>query len=148
MPRYTYQCECGLQFEATAPMKDHSKPKPCPECKAEAQRLLPEDVDGVFKHEVTGPVPQNTGISQLDANIDRAIGTSAAQGREVIEQRNRDKEATMRATGAKRHHLARVPDNEGYRVLEPEARDVHARANLINALAMRRLRPQPPKTED
>jgi hypothetical protein len=106
---------------------------------------MPEDVDGVFKHDVTGPTPQNTGVSQLDVNIDRVIGQSAAQSREVIESREKDKQAVMRATGSKRHHLSKNPDST-YRVLEPAARDVHARANLINSLAMRRL--HPPKTEE
>lgn len=147
--RYLYQCTCGVRFEATASMKDHQAPKPCPECNLLAERVVPNDVAGVFKHEVTGPVPQNTGISQLDAHIDRVIGQSAAQGREVIAKRNRDKEAVQRATGAKRNQLSKNPDGS-YRVLEPEAQNIHYRANLINSMAMQELHPPKlkPKDED
>jgi putative FmdB family regulatory protein len=146
MPVYTYLCTCGLRFEASASIKDYQKPKACPSCKDNASRCTPTDIDGVFHQEVTGPVPQNTGISQLDVSIDRAIGQSANQGWEAIDERNKDKEQVLRDTGAKRHHLSKNPDGS-YRVLEPQARDIHARANLIHSLAMRRLHPPATKEE-
>ena len=139
MPVYIYQCDCGLRFEASASMKNYKLPKPCPSCGKQAQRHLPEDVNGVFNQDLTGPVPQNTGVSQLDAHIDRVIGQSARKGWEVHNQRVSDKRQILRenpnVTG---YDLSKNPDGS-YKVLAPEERKVHERANSINSLAMKNI---------
>lgn len=139
MPLYTYQCSCGLRFEASASMSEHSKPKPCPICGQKASRKMPENINGVFLHTVTGPEPQNTGISDLDAHIDRVIGRSAVQGWAAHTAR----------VDAKRELLAVHPDATGYdisqnpdgtfRVMERDEGQVvkTARQDAINILAMR-----------
>ena len=136
MPLYTYQCKCGVRFEATGSMKEADKPSKCPDCEALAPRHLPEDVSGVFRQDVTGPVPQNTGVAQLDAHIDRVIGKSAEQGWALHEERQGQKKAVLEqdpeATPA---HISRNPDGT-YRTLTDEEAGVHHRANAINAKAM------------
>jgi len=140
MPLYRFQCECGLRFEGVAPMKDHQKPKKCPDCGSDAPRVVPEDVAGVFNQEVTGPVPQNTGLSQYDAHVDRVIGKSADQGRKVIARRQKEKEQVLDGIpGVTPDDLSRNPDGT-YRVMTPEERGVHERANTINSLAMKTLK--------
>lgn len=140
MPTYKWQCKCGLRFEGIASMRDHQKPKKCPDCGADAQRMLPDDVSGVFNQDVTGPVPQNTGISQLDAHIDRVIGKSADQGRKVHEKRTKVKEQILASNpGTTPEDLSRNPDGS-YRVLTPEERAVHDRAVTIDSLAMKTLK--------
>ena len=92
----------------------------------------------MFVQEVTGPVPQNTGLSQLDANIDRAIGTSARQGWEVHAQRRKDKTAVLQAHPGKQNtDLSLMPDGS-YRVLTSEEKAVTDRAHAINSQAEQR----------
>ena len=153
MPMYEYQCECGVRFErhfSFSPAKEAAPIcTPCPECNAAANRLMPETVSGVFVKDVTGPVPQNTGIHSLDAHIDRVIGQSAKQGWEAHETRLKDKAEVLRDNpDVSPHALTQAPDGS-WRPLHPEERAVQVRAQTINSLAMssldrrRRKRPSP-----
>lgn len=140
MPRYSYQCSCGIQFEAMNSVAKHQDPKPCPSCGQDAPRLMPTGVNSVWKKEVTGPTPQNTGVHDLDTHIDRVIGQSAAQGWNVAERRvSLKRQVLVNEPGATGHDLSRNPDGS-YRVLSPEERAVHERANTINSLAMKTLK--------
>lgn len=137
MPTYEYQCStCGLKFDGHAKLADREKPKACSSCGEQAVPLVPSQVQGHFNHQVTGPVPQNTGIHDLDTHIDRVIGQSARQGHEVIRERVKDKQDVLasnpEATG---HDLSRNPDGT-YRVMKPEERGVHDRAQNIHKAAM------------
>lgn len=136
IPTYEYQCGCGLRFDGHAKLTDRAKPKKCPSCDAEAPPVVPSQVQGHFNHDVTGPGPQNTGIQGLDAHIDRVIGQSAKQGREIIDQRVREKkEILANNPGVSGHDLSRNPDGS-YRVLTPEERGVHDRSQAIHETAM------------
>jgi putative FmdB family regulatory protein len=138
---YTFQCACGVRFEAHAAMKDHQQPKPCPDCGKAAPRVLPTEVNGVFNQQVTGPVPQNTGISALDVHIDRVIGQSSKQGWDYHERRARYKKSVLQNhPGKTPEDLSRNPDGS-YRVLQPAERAVHERANEINHQALTTLKP-------
>ncbi len=137
MPRYRYQCPCGVQFEATNKAANHSDPKPCPECSVDAARMMPKAVEGHFNKTVDGPGPQNTGIHDLDTHIDRVIGQSARQGMEAIEARQKAKREFLRDNpGLNPKHIARTPDGE-LAVNKPEEQDFAVRANRINSLAMK-----------
>lgn len=138
MPVYTYQCDCGFRFESSAPMSKATEPCKCPDCGKGARRYLPDNLDGVFQQQVSGPVPQNTGVAQLDAHIDRVIGQHARQSWSEIEKRVEAKKRVLTETGAAPEDLSRNPDGS-YRVLAPEERGVHDRANIINARAMETL---------
>lgn len=118
-------------------MKDHSKPKPCPSCGLAAPRMMPESLTGSFSQELQdGPVPQNTGVSQLDTHIDRVIGASAKKGWEVAERRLHDKRQVLEDhPEASGQDLSRNPDGT-YRVLTADERGVHERAMNINNTAM------------
>lgn len=121
-------------------MKNATKPSKCPDCGSSAERVLPASVSGVYQQNVTGPVPQNTGVSKLDAHIDRVIGKSAAQGWTVQEERNaRKRELLEREQGISPAHLSMNPDGT-YRVMTDEEAGVHHRANTINSKAMETLR--------
>ena len=139
MPLYIFQCECGVRFEETARISDHSKPQSCPECGEDAPRWMPKDVSGVFSPGMDGtPGPQNTGVSEIDAIADRAIGESAKRGWGVAERRVATKREILVQTGADGKDLSRNPDGT-YRVMSAEERGIHDRANAINSLAMRQL---------
>jgi putative FmdB family regulatory protein len=142
-PSYQYQCECGIRFEATVSMANHAKPYPCPECKKAAPRHMPEGVNGVFHMDTDGVGPQNTGVSELDANLDRVVGEDAAKGWKAIEVRDQIKAETLRANpGATTYDLSKNPD-DSYRVMTKEERAVHARAFTINRLATAELTKKP-----
>ena len=121
-------------------MADHAKPKTCPECGQEAPRLLPKELNGVFKLDLNGVGPQNTGVSEVDLNIDRIVGEDAKKGWKAIEARNAIKGEVLASNpGATPYDLSKNPDGS-YRVMAPEEKKVHARAFTINALAMQRLK--------
>ena len=139
MPRFSYQCVCGLQFEARAKPREHSDPKPCPSCSEDAPRMMPETVAGHFNQAPDSPAPQNTGVHDFDTHVDRVVGASAEAGWEVAQARHK----------AKREFLERNPDVEGkdlsrnedgsYGVLSKDERGVSERANDINSAAMTKL---------
>lgn len=135
MPLYTYQCRCGLRFEASVPMDRATEPHPCPDCGEDASRHLPEDVSGIYQQDVTGPVPQNTGLADLDAHIDRVIGKSAEQGWEVHRKRQEEKKRLLEKEKTTPDHLSRNPDGT-YRILSDEEAGVHSRANALHSKVM------------
>jgi putative FmdB family regulatory protein len=142
MPIYTYQCkECGLRFERSVKFSKRGEPIPCDACATPCDAVFPETVSGVFVKDVSGPVPQNTGLSAYDAHVDRVIGKSAAQGWAVQEQRVGDKKEFLRenpdATG---YDLTQNPDGS-WSKLTKDQRKFTERANTINSMAMAKLRP-------
>ena len=148
MPIYEYQCGCGIRFESTASMAKHAEPKKCPECGKEADRLMPSDVNGVFNQEVSGPIPQNTGVDSLDAHIDRVIGQSAEQGRKAHVARVDTKKELLRdnpdATGK---DITKTSDGEFHLMSQEErnARDAALSINnqAMNAIEQERTKPTP-----
>ncbi len=139
MPKYRYQCNCGVQFEATNSVSKHSDPKPCPECSEKAPRMMPRAVEGHFNKEVDGPGPQNTGIHDLDTHIDRVVGQSAAQGMAVIEDRQKAKREFLRDNpGVDPKNIARTPDGQ-LAVNQPDEQSFAVRANRINTMSMKNL---------
>lgn len=98
---------------------------------------MPEGVNGFFNKEVTGPGPQNTGISGLDAHIDRVIGAHAKQGWEEHGKRAAEKTKLLAQPEAEGKALSRNPDGS-YRVMESEEAAVQKRALTIHNMAMER----------
>lgn len=136
MPIYTYQCEeCGLQFEGHTSMAKREDPRACPECGTSAKRTVPEEVSGHFNHEVSGPVPQNTGIAGLDADYDRVIAQHAQQGWSVIDQRVREKRRIMASEGVPGEQLSRNLDGS-YRTMSPDEHSTLERGLAIHHAAM------------
>ena len=134
MPTYEYLCECGVQFDGRASLANRKKPQQCPDCGADANPVPPSTVSGQFKKDVNGAGPQNTGIHDLDTNIDRVIGQSSAQGWAVVEKRRQDKLAVMAAEGVDGHHVRKNPDGS-YGTIKPEEKAVHKRALKIHEKA-------------
>lgn len=143
MPRYEFQCDCGLRFEAVKPASQHSQPTKCIACGEMASRAMPDAVSGVFNQTVTGPGPQNTGVHSLDVHIDRVIGQHAKQGWEAEDARQQEKRRVLRQNpGAKTEDLSLQPDGS-YRVRKPEEKQLHYRAWAINHLAQQALKKPP-----
>ena len=139
---YSYQCSCGIRFDASAAMKDHAVPQPCPDCKKLAPRHVPAGVNGTFHLETVGVGPQNTGVSELDRNLDRVVGEDAKKGWAAIDVRDKVKRETLRSNpGATNYDLSKNPDGT-YRVMAPAEKAAHARAFTINHMANRHLKGQ------
>ena len=134
-PLYEFQCDCGLRFEANAPMSDAKKPRACPECNQQAQRWVPGDVAGSFNLETKGMNPQNTGVQSLDTNWDRVIGQDSAAKWTGFAAHYKDKERFMRDHGVGLNDISINPDGS-YRVLRPQEKATHQRALDINKKAM------------
>ena len=146
MPAYSYQCNCGVRFEASASMADHQKPKKCPSCGILAPRHLPEDLRGVFSLQTSGIGPQNTGVSDYDMNVDRIIGSDATKGYAAIEERNERKLKVLRENpGAGSRDLSLNPDGT-YRIMQKKEKQIHARALTINHLALNALKKKKAET--
>jgi len=136
MPTYNFQCNvCGLRFEASAKLTDYKTPKPCTACGKPAERLVPTDVHGVFEQPATGPVPQNTGVSEFDTHVDRVIGKSAEQGWEAHAERYEEKLGVMTRTGASGYDLSKTLDG-GWKVMKPGERRAVETARAINNRVM------------
>lgn len=146
MPVYEFQCQaCGLRFEQAVKVANREKPSPCPNCQQAAPRSMPSQVSGVFHQTATGPGPQNTGVSEFDAHVDRVIGDHAQQGWKVAEQRVGVKRKVLaRHPGAKGLDLSRQLDGS-YQILSPEARGVMERSLEITHLAMEARKKKPPE---
>lgn len=98
--------------------------------------MMPGTVNGFFKKEVTGPVPQNTGIHDLDTHIDRVVGQHAQQGWRAVEKRVGDKRKLIEANpGASGHDLSRNTDGT-YRIMAPDERAIHDRVVALNRKAI------------
>lgn len=131
MPKFTYLCNCGVEFQKWMTADKQSIPQSCPSCKSKANVKPPSDFGGaVYNKEVSGPIPQNTGLHDLDTHIDRVIGQSAKQGWGVIEQRYRDKVAMLKDNGIDGDSIKRNPDGS-YGVLKPEEKEMYKGFNKM-----------------
>lgn len=136
MPRYDFQCACGVRFEKALPMSVREDPQTCPDCGEQAPRHMPEDVAGAFNQQAVGMGPQNTGVHDFDTFTDRVIGDHARQGWETIQQRQEKKAEVLAGHPDKTpRDLSRTPDGS-YEVLPGDARAVQERALEIDRLAM------------
>lgn len=140
MPKYRFQCVCGIQFEARNSIAKHMEPKPCPECNEPAARLVPADLAGHFNQQADGPGPQNTGVQGFDVNVDRVIGQSAAQGKAFMQERSRQKREYIERNQLDPKRIGRLPDGT-YAENSPEEQAFAIRANKINSRAMSTLAP-------
>lgn len=144
MPIFEYQCDCGLRFERSGKMAQATVEQACPVCGKDSPRVPPSSVGFAFKQTSTsGPVPQNTGISAYDYNVDRIVGSEAAERWAVVEQREaRKREVLVDAPGATKKDLSALPDGEyhgDYRVMgtaeKRTVRNTRAFHNLAAGLA-------------
>lgn len=102
-------------------MKSASEPKKCSKCGKMAERHAPNSVSGGFSLSATSTDPQNTGVHDFDTNPDRVIGSSAEQGWDICEERQRDKLKFIADNNVTGYDVARVPDGT-YRVMTEKER--------------------------
>jgi len=127
-------------------MADYAETKSCPDCGGDAERKMPENVMSVFNQDVSGPIPQNTGVASLDAHIDRVIGKSAEQGRKAHVVRVDAKKQILRenpeATG---YDITKTPEGE-FTLMSKEERNARETALSVNNQAMKVIQQERAKT--
>ena len=136
LPIYNFQCySCGLQFEEMLRVSQRDKEVSCPSCGEKVERQVSAG-NFTFKHNPTGPVPQDTGVSSIDHNYDRVIGRDAEQKWKRLEEKRSRKLAFIererrQGRDVRMEHL--TSDSEGgYRTLtEKEIKKVNTDREIV-----------------
>lgn len=109
MPKYTFDCTCGLQFTRTLKIGNHQN-HICPSCGGEAPRKL-DRFDFKFGS-TAGAAPGNTGVAKDDyPTADHIVGRDAEGRWDEIRARDQVKEKVREVGGS--HALIRH-SGEGY----------------------------------
>lgn len=91
-----------------------------------------------FSTATDGTGPQNTGVSAVDLQADRAIGRDAEKQWRAVASRQDRKHKVMASTGATGFDLSRTFDND-YRVMRPNEREAAETARKLHGDAQREI---------
>lgn len=118
MPRFSFECECGIQFSKTLKMGAHEF-HPCPDCYSDAKRLYEGFGFGFAAPQ--GAAPGNTGVAKHDyPTADQAVGSSAEARWQEIQAREKVK-TQVREHGSTRALIRRHGAEESKPFVEYEA---------------------------
>lgn len=110
MPAFKYLCPtCGLSFDKLLPSR--LEQVPCKRCSKSAQLRLTA-ARGMFAHTPTAPVPQNTGVSSVDHDVDLIVARSSQANLREMSARQDYKKRLMQRHGVDGWHVARAPTGE------------------------------------
>lgn len=136
MPLFTYECEgCGLRFGAMA--RNDESDTVCKRCKGNAKKQLSTPAF-TFAHRPNAPVPQNTGASMIDHDVDVVIGRAAACNLREFERRQDYKRRLMSRHCVEGQALSRLDDGD-YFVMSDEQRRAAKRARILDQDVMKRI---------
>lgn len=112
MPKYSFECECGLQFTRTLKMGEH-KTHECPNCKDDAARVF----EGFgFSFAQGGAAPGNSGVTKHDyPTADQAVGMSADKRWEEYRAREKVKDKVREVGGNRALIRENGPDYVEYK---------------------------------
>lgn len=96
MPKYSFECDCGLNFTRTLKMGDHPTHE-CPQCSEDAPRVF----EGFgFNFAPGGSAPGNSGVSKHDyPTDDQVVGSDADKRWALYRERERVKDEVRRVGG-------------------------------------------------
>jgi len=96
VPKYTFECTCGLGFTRTLKMGEH-KTHECPNCQGSAPRVF----EGFgFAFAAGGSAPANSGVTKHDyPTDDYAVGSSADKRWEEYREREKVKTEVRKVGG-------------------------------------------------
>lgn len=143
MPTHTFQCSCGFRFKKRTSGASRVLCEACGSKKV--TKLPPGQLRTSFSAGDGAPIPQNTGISHIDYNADRAIGAGAMKKWEEVSDRNARKHEILAdhpdATGAdlSRFSLRRengLEKGADYRVMKKEERKARDFGMTIHTKAL------------
>lgn len=110
MPAFKYLCHaCGLSFDRILPAK--AEAVPCKRCGKEAGGVRTA-AKASFAHVPDAPVPQNTGVSGIDHDVDMVVARSSNQNLREMAARQDYKKRLMHRHNASGWHVARIPTGE------------------------------------
>lgn len=139
IPIYEFQCGvCGLLFDKSVSFAKRDQEQKCT-CGAKVFRKRLESLSYVFDHEVSGMVPQNTGITAIDMNVDRVIGKDSSAKWSQIEKRvNLKRQILENNPEIQGKDLSRELDGS-YRVMTPQEKQASDAARNLHNEAMARI---------
>ena len=136
MPIFKYFCQnCGLQFGSLQRVGVEKDALPCKRCGEGASRRVSTS-SFKFAHRPDAPVPQNTGATSVDHDVDVVIGRSAQQNLREYQKRQDQKRGVITANHTTGDHLSRL-DNGEYFVMTEQQRVAAKKARLQNQEATR-----------
>jgi hypothetical protein len=112
---------------------------PCKRCKKSAMRKI-SGASFKFSHRPDAPAPQNTGVSDIDHDVDIVIGRSAEANLKEFQRRQDYKRSLIEADKVSGDHLSRL-DNGEYFVMSDQERVAAKKARLVNQDVMKRVAP-------
>lgn len=110
MPKFTFDCACGLRFTRSLKMGEHPQ-HPCPDCGEEAPRFWEgQSVTHAF---APGGHPTNSGVSKHDhPSADQAVGQSAEQRWAEIGEREKVKKQVREMGGTDKLIRRNAPETK------------------------------------
>lgn len=97
MPKFTFDCLCGVQFSRTLKMGEHSVHL-CPSCGDDAPRIF----EGFSHSFAPGVNPSNSGVTKLDyPTADQAVGSNADVRWAEIAEREKVKQKVREMGGSR-----------------------------------------------
>lgn len=110
MPAFKYLCTaCGLCFDKI--LSSRSDMVACKRCSKEAKLKLTAS-SSMFAHIPTAPVPQNTGVSSVDHDVDMIVARSSVANHREMVARQDYKKRLMHRYQVSGWHVARAPTGE------------------------------------
>lgn len=137
MPMLLYLCRaCGYQFQKLV-----GDPSPqevaCKSSKCSGKAWVrPSSGARITTSTMpSGPVPQNTGLSHMDHDVDRVIARDSEWRIQEMMGRQREKMAFMEREKVDGHHLSRLSDGD-YFVISEEERRAAKKARVLVQTAL------------
>jgi hypothetical protein len=119
MPKYTYQCKCGLVFNKHLSIEKAKEPQKCQSCGSMLDKSAPANLNGSFSLKSDSIKPQNTGVHAFDTNPDKVIAQHSVQSWGVMQERRDEKLDLMKSNKVTGDYIAHG-NNGHYRVMPEE----------------------------
>jgi putative FmdB family regulatory protein len=115
MPRYTFECGCGVRFSKNLRIGEHPTHS-CPSCGEDAPRFWEGESFGFGFQE--GAVPGNSGVSKHDyPTADQVVGSDAEKRWAELRERDKVKQA-VRAKGGHQALIRKHGQEKGQPYIE------------------------------
>lgn len=111
MPKFSFECKCGLAFTRSLKMGEH-KMHECPSCHEDAPRVF--ESFG-FNFAPGGSAPANSGVSKQDyPSADQIVGSDSDKRWQIYEDRERLKTGVRKVGGNRALIRTNGPDYVEY----------------------------------
>jgi putative FmdB family regulatory protein len=131
MPKYSFECKCGMQFTRTLKMGDHQSHS-CPSCSEPAPRVF----EGFgFNFAQGGSAPANSGVAKHDyPTADLAVGKSADDRWAEIRARDSVKDKVRQVGGTPKLVRKNGPGNEYVEYTPAQPKLIEHRKDVVHSV--------------